>query len=607
MGESCDARRPGADRLFRPDAPGEWEPVDCGAPLNPRVQSHPAPPVRPLPGIVPRSVTPAGRERWIVDLGQNFAGTVRLRVSGRAGDRITLRYAERLNTDGTFYTTNLRGARALDTYICRGGGEEIWEPRFTFHGFQYVELSGVRSASHATVTGIPVTSDLERVSTFECSEAMLNRLASNILWTQRANFIDIPTDCPQRDERLGWTGDAQVYIRSACLQSDAQAFYRKWLVDLTDAQRADGQFPMVAPLKVAGDDGGPAWADAGVICPWIAYEIYGDLDLLQRQYPSMVRFVEFCRRRSTPDLLPPEKFHCFGDWLNINAETPHPVIYTAYFARAADLTARAAEVLGLADDARKHRELFDRIKGAFNTAFVSPEGRIEGNTQTAYALAIAFGLLDGEIREAAARRLVADIDLRGWHLSTGFVGTKELMSALSATGHTDVAYRLLQNETFPSWGFTIRNGATSIWERWDGWTPEKGFQDPGMNSFAHYAFGAVYEWMVENIGGISAQAPGYARVAIAPHPGGTLTHARVGYRSVAGLVSVAWQIAKDRITVRITIPPDVTASIRLPGVNGTVLESGSPAEHRAGLKQTGPGLFEAGSGEYTFTYDYRAS
>jgi alpha-L-rhamnosidase len=345
---------------------------------------------------------------------------------------------------------------------------------------------------------------------------MINQLHSNIYWTQRMNFIDIPTDCPQRDERLGWTGDAQVYIRTAAMNTDVHAFFTKWLQDLADAQRNDGQFPMVAPLKVAESDGGPAWADAGVICPWTAYQVYGDKQLLERQYPSMVKFIEFCKNRSTPELLPPAQFHCFGDWLNIDDNTPNDVIYTAYFALSTKMTAQAAQVLGKTEDARKYNELYQGIKAAFNKAYVAADGKIKGDTQTAYVLAIAVDLVDGPMYKTAANRLVGLIEKRNWHLSTGFIGTKDLMLVLAKIGRNDVACRLLHNDTFPSWGFSIKHGATSIWERWNGWTPEQGFGDPGMNSFAHYSFGAVYQWMVENLGGIQADDVAYKKIIIKP-------------------------------------------------------------------------------------------
>jgi alpha-L-rhamnosidase len=314
-----------------------WEPVVVGSDeVHPLVQADPAPPVRAIKEFKARKITQPKPGVYVLDLGQNFAGVVRLKVSGKPGQKITLRFAERLNPDGTIYTANLRSARATDTYICKGKGTEVWQPRFTFHGFQYIEVTGLRGKpGKKTVVGVALSSDTPVVGTFNCSDALLNQLHNNIYWTQRANFIDIPTDCPQRDERMGWTGDAQVYIRTATLNTDVQAFFAKWLVDLDDAQRADGQFPRVAPSVVTEPDGGPAWADAGVICPWTIYEVYGDRRELKRHFEAMKRFIEFCRKRSTPDLLPPAKYHCFGDWLSINADTPKDIIYTAYFAYSA--------------------------------------------------------------------------------------------------------------------------------------------------------------------------------------------------------------------------------------------------------------------------------
>jgi alpha-L-rhamnosidase len=419
------------------------------------------------------------------------------------------------------------------------------------------------------------------------------------------NFIDIPTDCPQRDERLGWTGDAQVYIRTATLRADVQAFFTKWLVDLTDGQRKDGQFPMVAPVKVAGDDGGPAWADAGVICPWTLYEVYGDRRLLERQYPSMVRFVEFCRSRSTPELLPPAKFHAFGDWLSIKADTPKEIIYTAYFAISTRLTAEAAATLGKTDDARKYRELFERIKAAFNKAYVSADGRIKGDTQACYVLALAADLLDADKAKLAGEHLVADIVGRKIHLSTGFIGTKDLMLVLAKIGRNDVAYRLLLNDTFPSWGFSIKHGATSIWERWNGWTPEEGFFDPGMNSFAHYSFGAVYQWMAENIGGIKAAAPSYKRIVIEPVPGGGLTTASTRYDSIRGPIATSWTHKDGWFTLDVSIPANTTATVVLPAADpSAITESGRKAADAPGISEVkaenGRSRISVGSGSYRF-------
>ncbi|MCX7818041.1 MAG: glycoside hydrolase family 78 protein [Kiritimatiellae bacterium] len=608
MGEVCDARRePRGWAQPGFDASG-WAPVDVGAALTPRVEWHPGPPVRVVGQFRPRAWTEPAAGVWVADLGQNFAGVVRLRVRGRPGQRIQLRFAERLNPDGTIYTENLRSARATDVYICRGESLEEWTPRFTFHGFQYVEVTGLDGPpSEDLILGLALSSDTPRAGEFECSDPALNRLWLNTLWTQYANFIDIPTDCPQRDERLGWTGDAQAYIRTACMNTDVQAFFTKWLVDLIDAQRPDGQFPMVAPLKVAGDDGGPAWADAGVICPWILWDVYGDRELLERQYESMKRFVEFCVARSTSDLRPPDKFHCFGDWLHINAETPKPVIYSAYLAISADLTARAAAALGRPEDERRYREIFERAAAAFRAAHVKPDGRVAGDTQTAYILALAAGVLTPEQRSLAARHLADRIAERDHHLSTGFVGTRDILGVLSAIGRHDLAYRLLHNDTFPSWLFTVRHGATTIWERWDGWTPDKGFQTPAMNSFAHYAFGAVYQWMVENIGGIRNEAPGYRAILIAPVLDPWLEWARVRYDSAAGRIVSAWRMtAGGGARFEIEVPCGVRARVLLPVLGGstTVTEDGRPlrasADVRRIAEQPDALELEVGGGRYVF-------
>lgn len=616
MGETYDARKamPGWDAPGF-DASG-WHAVDVGTELKPIVQWHPGPPVRAFAELKPKSIAEPKPGTYVLDLGQNFAGVVRLKASGEPGRKIALRFAERLNPDGTIYTTNLREARATDTYSCNGH-DETWEPRFTFHGFQYVEVTGLKSRpAEDTITGVAISSDTPVVGSFACSDPMLNQLFSNIYWTQRANFIDIPTDCPQRDERLGWTGDAQVYIETASLICDVQAFFNKWLVDLTDGQRADGQFPMVAPVKVAGNDGGPAWADAGVICPWTIYKAYGDRRVLERQYPSMVKFVEFCRKRCTPDLLPPKQFHCFGDWLSINADTPRDVIFTAYFARSALLTSMAAEALGKTEDAAKYRELADRVRDSFRRAYIGLDGRIKGNTQAVYAMAIDFVLVGPDRSDPefarAAHFLAEDIERRGNHLSTGFVGTRSLMPALSMIGRDDVAFRLLHNDTFPSWGFSIKQGATSIWERWDGWTPQKGFQDPGMNSFAHYSFGAVYGWIAHAIGGIGL-ATARNHLLIVPRIDPNLTWARTSYRSRFGTIATAWQRDGGRLSLEVTIPANCQATVWLPIDAREITESGRPVAQAEGVSgplnlpgDPNPGIpFSVEPGTYRFAMRVR--
>lgn len=611
MGETYDARRELTGWCTAGYDDSNWTPVDTGKELDPVIEWHPGPAVKVFKEIKPVSITEPTPGKYVLDLGQNFAGVVRLKIEGERGQKITLRHAERLNPDGTVYTTNLRTARAQDTYICKGDGVEVWEPRFTFHGFQYVEISGLKHApSLDTITGLPLASATPVAGEFECSNPMLNKLHSNIFWTQLANFIDIPTDCPQRDERLGWTGDAQVYVRTATLNCDVQAFFTKWLTDLEDGQREDGQFPMVAPVKVAGNDGGPAWADAGTICPWTIYEVYGDQRVLERHYDAMQRFIEFRKNRSTAELLPPEDYHCFGDWLNINADTPKDIIYMAYFAHSVNLTAKAAKVLGRDAEADEYTKLRSKIISAFNKAYIDENGRIEGDTQTCYVLALAYDLVSGRRAELAAQRLIELIEERDWHLSTGFVGTKDLMLVLSKIGRNDVAYRLLLNDTFPSWGFSIKHGATSIWERWDGWTPENGFQDPGMNSFAHYSFGAVYQWMAENIGGIRNASPSYKKIIIKPYPNGDLEFAKVRYDSIRGRIQTNWKKENNNLILGVIIPANTTAIIHIPADSPEDINEGEkPLADVKGIEvlgqKDGRVIVEAGSGRYKFTIKNR--
>jgi len=606
MGETYDGRleMPGWARAGFAD--GRWSAVHVGAEMSPVVQAAVNQPVVEWATVKPVSVSEPALGRYVLDMGQNFAGVVRLSVQEAKGRKIVLRFAERLNADGTIYTENLRTARTTDAYICKGIGRETWQPCFTFHGFQYVEVTGLtKKPGLDLITGLALSSDTPVAGQFSCSDDMINRLYRNIVWTQRANFIDIPTDCPQRDERLGWTGDAQVYVATACLNADVQAFFSKWLTDLTDAQRADGQFPCVAPLKVAGADGGPGWADAGVICPWTIYQVYGDRQLLERHYDAMKHFIAFCRDRSTPDLLPPPKYHCFGDWLNISADTPKDVIYLAYFAHSTHLTAQAARLLGKTDDARELDDLCRRIKTAFNRAYVDDQGCIAGDTQAAYVLALAYDLLDHDQQRLAADRLIEKIQSRDGRLSTGFLGTKDLMLVLAKIGRNDVASRLLHNDTFPSWGFSIKHGATSIWERWDGWTPDQGFQDPGMNSFAHYSFGAVGQWIFENVAGIQSAAPGYKKIIIRPQPGGRLTHAQAAYRSPRGEIRSRWRLRKQLFTLDVSIPANAAATVYLPAPNpAAVRESGKPLAQAPGVKlidsRPGETVLDIASGTYRF-------
>ncbi len=620
MGEIYDARleqegwdKPGFDQSKWQNVEvngdvitGVGEDVGKDISIKPLVESYPANTVQMYQEIKPVKISEPKKGVFVYDMGMNYAGMVRLKVKGKTGDKITFRFAERLNPNGTIYTTNLRGARATDTYICKGNDAETWQPRFTYHGFQYVEVTGYPGKPDIdSITGIEITSANPVVGNFECDNDMINQLYKNICQSQRANFIDVPTDCPQRDERLGWSGDAQIYIRTACMNNDVQDFFAKWLQDYTDAQKGNGQFTSIAPIAGFDLEGGPAWSDAGTICPWVIYEIYGDVRLLERQYPSMKRFLEYCEKSCAPGPLPPEKYHCFGDWLNINNETPKDVIYMAYFACSAKIMEKAARVLNKDNDEKKYNVLFEKIKKSFNKNFVDKNGKIKGDTQTDYVLAIIYDLMNKEKQKLAGQHLVDKIKSRNWHLATGFVGTKDLMLALAKIGRNDVAYRLLMNTTFPSWGFTIENGARSIWERWDGWTPSKGFQDSGMNSFSHYSFGAVGQWMFENIGGIKNESPDFKIIIIAPEPGGGLTSAKVSYNSIRGEIISEWKIINGDMILNVTIPANTTAKLLLPTEDiKKIQHSGKSIDQTEEIKfigtENGKAVFEVGSGKYMF-------
>ena len=578
-----------------------WQDVNVTERIDTEIQSHPGVPVQVFQEIRPKSISEPTPGAYVLDMGTNFAGFARLKVKGKPGKTVVLRFSERLNPDGTLYVTNLRSATSTDTYICKSRKTETWQPRFTFHGFQYVEVTGLGYKPDLdTITGIELTSATPVVGHFETNDAQTNTLYRNICQTQRANFIDIPTDCPQRDERLGWTGDAQVYVRTATNNSDVSAFFTKWLVDLEDAQADNGAFPDVAPRKVATGDGTAAWGDAGVICPWTLYQVYGDTQVLERHYEAMTRWVAYCKETTKGTLLRPASG--YGDWLSINADTPKDVLATAYFAYSTYLTGQTASRLNRFEEFQTYNELFKEIKKAFNTAYVAADGRIKGNTQTVYVLALTFNLLSQKHRALAEQYLVEDIQAKGWHLSTGFIGTKDLMMTLYRIGRLDVAYRLFHNDTFPSWGFSIKHGATSIWERWDGWTPDKGFQTPGMNSFAHYSFGAVNEWMVKTIGGIDFMNPGYKKLWIRPKPGGRITRAKVNYDSIRGRVGSEWALENDVFTLKATVPPNTVGVICVPATDPSAVSEVRNFDGARFLRmEDGAAVYRVEGGTFEFT------
>ena len=458
-------------------------------------------------------------------------------------------------------------------------------------------------------------SDLPLTGEFSCSDPLVNQLQRNIQRSQRGNFLEVPTDCPQRDERLGWTGDAQVFVGTAAFNMDVAAFFTKWQDDLADAQQPDGSIPPMVPHCCLGPDGGPAWADAVVIIPWTIYQIYGDTRLLQEHYGSFVRFVDYLVDTSPGKLRCAETsptMACFGDWLALDGSpnsfggTAKGLIGTAFFAHSAKLLSLAAGVLGKKGDAGKYGRLFEEVRAAFNARYVAPDGAIlaETRTQTACVLALHFDLLPDAARGVVADELVADIRGRGMHLSTGFVGSPYLPHVLTAEGRLDVMFALLHQKMWPSWLYAVTQGATSIWERWDGWTEEKGFQTIDMNSFNHYAYGAVGEWLFGDVAGIEAGQPGYKHILIRPHTG-DLTAARARFHSMHGPVVSDWQHTEGRLTLRVEIPPNTTATVRLPVPEGAVVfEGDGPAIDAPGvtLVETGSGaaVFEVGSGVYRF-------
>lgn len=609
QGETYDAR----SEVSGWDAPGfddsAWAHATAREESRTR-QSDVSEPIRALAELPARSMSEPAPGRWTFDLGQNMVGVVRLRLSGAAGTVVTIRHAEVLNPDGTVYTANLRGAAATDTYICKGGGVEVWQPRFTLHGFRYVEVTGLRGPlALDTVTGIVLGSDLPTSGEFSCSDPRLNQLQSNIAWGLRGNYVSIPTDCPQRDERMGWMADAQVFLPTAAYNADVAAFMSKWMVDVIDAQRADGAHSDVAPAMKGLSYGTPAWGDAGVIVPWTLYQMYGDTRVLGRSVDSMKNWVDWCRRNSTGLIRDHARGNDYGDWLSIDADTPKDLIGTAYFAHSTQLVAKTLAVLGRENEAAAYRQLFDEIRGAFVARFVTSEGRVLGGTQCGYVLALEFGLMPDALRPAAAGFLEADIRAKDWHLSTGFVGISHLLQALTHVGRADVAHRLLMQDSMPSWLFSVKHGATTIWERWNGWTPEGGpHPDAGMNSFNHYALGSCGRWLYESVAGIAGdpEAPGFSRIIIRPRPGPSLTSARARHRSIRGDIAVEWTSQDRLLRLRVSIPANTTATVYVPSTGRAgVRESGALLEAATGVRfvrqEPDATVLSIGSGSYTFT------
>ena len=622
-GETYDARREEAGWAQPGFDDARWSGVTVANFPKDGLVAPAGPPVRRTEELKPLKVftTPAGDK--VVDMGQNMVGWVRLKVQGAAGTTVTLRHAEVLDKQGNFYTANLRAAKATVRYTLKGGGPEVFEPHFTFQGFRYVAIDGYPGElTPDSLTGIVIHSDVAATGEFETSNALINQLQHNILWGQKGNFLDVPTDCPQRDERLGWTGDAEVFARTAAFNMDVAGFFTKWLKDLAADQWADGRVPTVIPDTGSGNQPprpAAAWSDAAVIIPWTMYLSYGDKRVLEDQYPSMVKWVEYERQRAGSEYIWKGDFQ-YGDWLAYaapssearfypGASTGTDLIATAFFAYSTGLLQQTALVLGKSDDAQRYGELLSRIKSAFRREFVTDTGRVGENTQTAYALALQFDLLPDELRPVAARRLAEDVRQRK-HLTTGFLGTPFLCQVLSRYGYLDEAYMLLQREDYPSWLYPIKRGATTIWERWDGIKADDSFQDAGMNSFNHYAYGAIGEWMYRVMAGIEIDpsSPGYKHSFLQPQPGGGFTSVKASHTTLYGRLSSAWTIQNGALELTLEVPSNTRATVRLPKARlANVLESGRPLANSPGItaaRQDGDSVVaDLGSGQYRFRYE----
>lgn len=636
-GEILDLRREPPGWSLPGFADKTWQAAVDFTGATPPLVASVSEPVRATKIIQPVGLLQGPGGETIVDMGQNMVGWVQLQVAGKSGDEIVLRHAEVLDQNGALYLAALRNAQQQVTYILPDTKPHTLEPHFTFQGFRYVSIEGFPGElTLDAIKGIVLSSDMAATGTFETSNALLNQLQSNIVWGQRGNFLDIPTDCPQRDERMGWTGDAQVFARTAMYNMGSAAFFSKWLADVRGDQFSSGAIPTVVPdvlrlldvnsvgtFFLAQSMPASGWSDVITELPMALYERYGDSQPLAGSYLNMQRWVGYQRahaaswwRRAldidtwrSAEYRKHSEFiwnidRTYGDWL-----APQPLswtfVNTAYFARSTQLLAEAAAILGKDEDHTEYRQLFDNIQHAFQAKFLTAEGTLSEDVQGAYVLALQFDLLDADAAVAAARRLDQLVRDNGYHLATGFLSTPYLLNVLQRYGYVDTAYRVLMQEGHPSWLYPISKGATTIWERWGSIQADGSFGDDGMNSFNHYAYGAVGDWMYQNIGGIAAAAPGYKHMRIAPLPGGGLQHASATFNSPYGDIHSSWRVRGDALEVDVRIPPNTTADLVLPGPQATLLRDGKPIERSAGIQRISDEqamtVITLGSGQYTFS------
>lgn len=548
---------------------------------------------------------------YVFDMGQNMVGLARLNVKGPAGSRVRLRFAEILNPDGSIYTANLRNAEATDTYVLRGGGEETFVPHFTFHGFRYIEMTGY--------PGIPTLDSIEGdvvssvrgnpVLQLSTSSDLVNKMWTIGIWGQRGNFLSVPTDCPQRDERLGWMGDAGVFWRTGTYNFDVAAFSQKFMQDIDDAQ-IDGAFSNVSPNTLPRGDGSmfepsvytldmvgaPGWGDAGIIVPWTTWIQYGDTAIIERHWDAMKRWMDFIQTRN-PDFL--RKYGAgpnFADWLAPDPNTNKDLLATAYWALIANMMSQMAHAIGDEPYAKKYQELLQNIRTAFQKTYIKDDGQVGTGTQTSYVVALYTKMAPESLEPKLMQNLVSNIEAHNWHLTTGFLGTPFLLFTLANHGRSGAAYRLLLNDTYPSWGYMLSKGATTWWERWNGDTG-----DPAMNSYNHYAFGSVMAWVYRYAAGIdtSVDAPGFKEIIIHPRLDSRMTSARAEYDSVYGKIVSDWQgTPAGPFSLRVTIPANTSARVFLPAINGAqVTEDGKSVNPQM---EDGEYLVRVGAGSYDF-------
>ncbi|WP_245925627.1 family 78 glycoside hydrolase catalytic domain [Algibacter marinivivus] len=509
----------------------------------------------------------------VFDLKQNMVGVPVVNVPMKKGDTLKIRFAEMLSPDGAFYTKNYRSAHSTDYYIASKDGVIEYKPKFTFHGFRYVELSGFDTSNEPSkdwVKGLVLYSDFDDNGTFTSSHDKLNQLQSNIVWGLRGNFLDIPTDCPQRDERLGWTGDAQVFGPTSMFNADVYKFWASWLQSVREAQLEDGAIPWTVPDSRGNKIGSSGWGDVCTIIPWKIYMRTGDTSILEENFDMMQNWLKYHEKRSKDYI---SNMMSFSDWLqpypengNTRGDTSSKLIGTAFYAHSAKLTAKVAEALGKTKEQAKYEELYATVAKAFENKFFDETGKVKevAETQTSYLLALAFDLLSEDKKANAKKFLLVKIVEADNHLRTGFLGTPLLSEVLDETGEIDLMYKLLFNETYPSWFYSINQGATTIWERWNSYSKEEGFNPMNMNSLNHYAYGAIGQWMYERIAGIAPLEAGYKVIKIAPQPNEPLTSASASLNTPYGKVSSSWEIKDGEFDLEVVIPPNTTAKVTIP-------------------------------------------